>query len=84
MTTEDVKWLKEMIVPMSEGVATLKEQVKHLATKEDVEKALKTHLETSCHDEPVDPAKWANAIKIVVAALAAAAVSIGGTLMAIQ
>ena len=70
MTTPDVQWLKDKVISILEHQATQTEQIKQLCAKIEENKAT--------------PEKWANAIKIIVTAVATAAVSVASTFLAIQ
>jgi len=70
MTTPDVQWLKTEVIKIGKQIATQTEQIKQIDLKLEEQKA--------------SPEKWANAIKIIVTAVASAAVAVASTFLAVQ
>ena len=70
MENQDIAWLKTEVIAIGKQIATQTEQIKQLGISLD--------------EKVVSPEKWASAIKVVITALAAAVVSIAGTVLALQ
>lgn len=70
MSVDDLQWLKEEVISIGKKLATQTEQIHQLGVKIEENKAT--------------PEKWANAIKIIVTAVASAAVAVASTIMAVQ
>ena len=70
MENQDVAWLKEEVISIGKQIATQTEQIKQIGIR--------------LEEKSASPEKWASAIKVVVTAVATAAVSIVSTILAIS